>query len=66
MREQVFEYAPVGFDLWDPRTDLEPGERVRLTQPVGCPQNGTMGHVFVADETGRCRGLVLRKSLRPV
>lgn len=63
---RIYEYRPVGWDAFDPRTSLQPGDRVIKTQPAGCPRNGTMGHCFVADaETGQFIGLVLVNSLRP-
>lgn len=61
----VYIYDPVGWDVFDPRTDLQAGARVVKTQPYGTPRNGTMGHCFVADaDTGEFKGLVLVKSLR--
>jgi hypothetical protein len=61
----VYTYDPVGWDVFDGRTDLKPGDRVVKTQPHGCPRNGTMGHCFVADaETGKFVGLVMVKSLK--
>jgi hypothetical protein len=63
--EAVFEFHPVGVDLWDRRSHQpEPGARVVKTQPYGCPRNGTMGHCYVKDaETGVFHGLVLLSSL---
>jgi hypothetical protein len=61
----IYEFRPVGWDIWDNRTSLTAGDLVVKTQPHGCPTNGTMGHCFVADpETGDFLGLVLLKSLR--
>lgn len=64
-RSRVFTYAPVGVDAFDPKPHHpEPGARVILTQPTGCPKNGTMGFVYVKDaETGAFYGLVLKNSL---
>lgn len=60
-----YRFEPVGMDVWDRRRNQpEPGTVVVKTQPAGCPKNGTMGHVFVADaETGAFYGLVLKNSL---
>lgn len=67
-KKQVFEFHPVGLDLFDKRPHHPPvGTRVVKTQPAGCPKNGTMGHTFIADaETGKFIGLVLVKSLKKV
>lgn len=64
----TYEFDPVGLDLFDPRPFHPPlGQSVVLTQPAGCPRNGTMGFVYVADaETGEFYGLVLKNSLRKV
>jgi hypothetical protein len=68
MASKVYEFQPVGLDLWDRRKHQpKPGTKVVKTQPAGCPRNGTMGHTFVADaETGEFYGLVLTKSLKAV
>lgn len=60
-----YRFEPVGADVWDRRRNQpEPGAVVVKTQPAGCPRNGAMGHVFVADaETGAFYGLVLKNSL---
>jgi hypothetical protein len=58
-------YRPVGLDLFDRSHPEHVGQRVVLTQPAGCPRNGTMGHVFIAEaDTGAFIGLVLRNSLQ--
>jgi hypothetical protein len=66
MAKTTYRFEPVGLDVWDRRKNQPtPGTRVVLTQPVGVPRNGTMGHVFVADaETGEFYGLVLKASLK--
>lgn len=65
MSKTVFEYQPVGWDIFDARTDLKPGDKVVKIQPAGCPRNGTMGHCFVGDpETEEFIGLVLVNSLK--
>lgn len=66
MSKRVYVFEPVGADVWD-RREHQParGARVVLTQPYGCPPNGTMGHVYVKDAaTGSFYGLVLRASLK--
>ena len=61
----VYRFVPVGMDVWDRRSHQPPvGALVVLTQPHGCPRNGTMGHAYVKDATtGEFYGLVLRASL---
>jgi hypothetical protein len=63
---KVYEYQPVGMDIWDPCiVDLKPGMKVKKCQPQGCPKNGTFGHCYVCNaETGQFLGLVLMKSLK--
>jgi hypothetical protein len=64
-RARVFEYDPVGWDMFDPKTDLQRGDRVQKTQPYGTPRNGTMGMCFVQDvESGEFKGLVMENSLK--
>jgi hypothetical protein len=62
----VFQFKPVGFDLFDRRAHHpEPGTRVVLTQPAGCPRNGALGHVFIKDAaSGAFYGLCLKASLK--
>jgi len=60
-----YTFDPVGWDRFDPKTELKTGDIVIKTQPVGCPKNGTMGHCFVADLTGKFIGLVHKNSLVP-
>ena len=60
-------YNPAGMDLWDARTNLQPGTLVRVVNLPGCPRANTMGHCHVADaENGRFIGLVLTASLDTV
>lgn len=68
MSAAVYEFQPVGMDVWDRgRLAPERGTRVVKTQPAGCPRNGTMGHCYIADaETGAFYGLVLVNSLKRV
>jgi len=69
-RRAVFRFEPVGVDLFDRRPHHPPrGSLVVLTPRgsrhlIGCPPQGTLGHVFISDaESGRFLGLVLRASL---
>ena len=40
--------TPIGlFDLADKRVTAHTGHQVVVTQPYGCPRNGTMGHMYV-------------------
>lgn len=67
-RETVYEFRPVGWDVFDRRENQpEPGTLVVKTQPYGTPKNGTMGHCFVKDaKTDQFYGLVMVGSLRRV
>ena len=62
---KVYRFEAAGVDIYDRRDNTpENGTLVRLTQPYGCPRNGTMGHYFVADaETNEFIGLVSGASL---
>ena len=65
---------PTGlFDLADARVTDHTGHQVQVTQPYGCPKNGTLGHMYVncltcsdTDDQGRGKvffvGLVLISS----
>lgn len=59
----TYTYRPVGIDLWDPKSRAQAGQRVRVTQPYGCPKNGTMGHCYIESLAGEFLGLVLCNSL---
>jgi hypothetical protein len=66
---QVYEFQPVGVDIWDRRANQpEPGTLVvKCSGGAGTPPNGAMGHCYVADaDTEAFYGLVLEKSLRPL
>ena len=67
-KERVYEFRPVGLDLWEKRSHQPAaGTLVVKTQPYGCPRNGTMGHCYVKDaESGIFYGLVLEKSLEEI
>ena len=65
----LYAYKPVGFDLFDPCTNLTDGEIVRVINLHGCPRANTMGHCHVAYPdalAGDFIGLVLCNSLIPV
>ena len=60
----VYEYRPVLLDICDARTNLKPGDLVRVVNLHGCPRCNTMGHCHVADPvTGQFIGLVCCNSL---
>jgi len=68
-----YKFVPAGIDRFDRRPHHPaPGTVVTLTPKgdrniIGCPPQGTMGHVFISDaETGRFIGLVAKVSLKPV
>lgn len=54
----VYTYRPNGLDQWDARTDLKPGEKVRVVNLYGCPKANTMGHCHVNRLDGNFAGLV--------
>lgn len=61
---------PAGMDAWDSRVSSHAEHTVVLTQPHGCPKNGTMGHAYVDCKTCEAEaghrvfvGLVLLNSL---
>ena len=56
-------YRPVGMDIWDARTNLKAGTRVKVINMRGCPPANTMGHCYVEDMRGEFQGLVLCNSL---
>lgn len=60
----VYKYVPALLDIIDARTNLKPGDLVRVVNLPGCPKANTMGHCHVADpNTGHFIGLVLTASL---
>jgi hypothetical protein len=59
----IYVYRPVGLDRWDSRTNLQPGEKVRVVNLRGCPRANTMGHCHVNRLDGSFAGLVLCNSL---
>lgn len=64
LRGRKYRFDPVPIDARLPY--IEKGQVVVLTQPTGCPRNGTMGQTYVADgETGAFLGMVSRNSLSP-
>ena len=58
-----YRYAPVGLDVWDPRTDLQAGDVVTVVRLPGCPPPNTVGHAHVNGPDGTFAGLVLVASL---
>jgi hypothetical protein len=67
-RTATYEFQPCGMDLFDPKPfHPKAGDLVRITQPHGCPKNGTMGFTYVEDAaTGEFRGLVRISSLEKI
>ncbi len=46
-------FDPVGIDIFDrKRNTPTPGAIVTVTQPYGCPKNGTMDHCYVQGDKG--------------
>ncbi len=63
----LYEFQPVNIDIWDRRENHpEPGTICRLVQPVGCPKNGTMDHVFAEPVEGGSLFLCHKNSLTKV
>ena len=62
---RTYRYNPVGLDRWDARTNLQPGELVRVANLPGCPPANTMRHCHVYRLDGTFAGLVLCSSLEP-
>ncbi len=54
-------YDPMPIDACDPNMPawLKRGALVKVTQPYGCPPNGTMGHCFVEPTGLLTKGLQL-------
>ena len=62
----IYVFNPVGWDIFDPKTDLRPGELVRVIHPHGCPPPNTMGCAHVERlASGEFVGLVSTASLSP-
>ena len=59
-------YRPVALDIWDPKTDLEPGDEVIVRNLPGLPTANTIGHCHVIRPDGTLAGLVLVNSLAEV
>ena len=63
--KKVWVYDPVLMDIYDARTDLKPGDKVRVVKLPGCPPPGTMGMCHVGDPVdGKFIGLVCVNSLK--
>jgi hypothetical protein len=58
-------YYPNLLDRCDGRTNLVPGDIVKVVNLPGCPRANTMGHAHVNLE-GRFAGLVSTNSLYPL
>lgn len=60
----VYVYNPVPIDIYDAKTDLQKGEKVRVIRLPGCPGPNTMNHCHVERvSTGEFVGLVCCNSL---
>jgi hypothetical protein len=61
----IYVFNPEGFDRFDPKTDLEPGELVRVINLSGAPPANTMGQCYVERENnpGVFTGMVSTASL---
>jgi hypothetical protein len=60
---QKVKYVPNGWDTLDPKTNLKPGDIVRVTHCHGCPPPNTMNHCHVETLDGVFIGLVHCNSL---
>lgn len=63
-KNSVYVYNPCVLDIFDRRTDLKPGEEVRVIHPHGCPPPNTMNHCHVERLNGDFVGLVSCNSLQ--
>ncbi len=60
----IYTYDPCNWDMLDPKTCLEQGDKVRIFNKPGCPKANTMGHCHVEDpNTKEFYGLVSCNSL---
>lgn len=67
MRKGIYIYEPVMFDRYQENTrGLQPGLRLRVIQPKGCPKNGTMGMCYTETLEGKFVGLVCVNSLQRI
>jgi hypothetical protein len=65
VKSAVYIFEPVGCDVWDSRSLVEPGTLVVKTSLPGCPKSGVMGHTHIARaDDGSFAGLVLVNSLK--
>lgn len=60
----VYTFKPNAWDILDPKTNLNGGEKVRVCKLPGCPPPNTMGCCHVEDMKGKFLGLVSTGSLR--
>lgn len=59
----IYVYNAAGYDVFDSRTNLQNGEKVRVVQLPGCPKPNTMGHAHVERLNGDFVGIVYCSSL---
>lgn len=63
----IYTYEPVLLDLYDSRTNLKSGDKVRVINVYGCPKANTMGMCYVGDVvTRKFIGMVCTNSLTKV
>lgn len=61
----TYTFEAYGLDIYDSRTDLKDGERVKVVHKHGCPPANTMRHCYVNRVSdGKFAGLVLTASLK--
>ncbi len=61
-----YRFEPWGWDVFDPKADIESGAIVRVVNLPGAPKANTMGHAHVEDLDGNFLGLVSTASLVPL
>ena len=51
-KKKIYTFKRSGWDIVDsnPYHPID-GTKVMITQPYGCPTNGTMGHTYIMDAT---------------
>jgi hypothetical protein len=62
----LYSYEPQGYDLIDPKTNLEAGTVVKVGNLPNAPKANVMGQCYVFDiKTGKLIGMVSTQSLTP-
>ncbi len=63
----LYKFDPVGWDIFDPKTNLKKGDMVRVVNLPNAPKANTMGHCYVGHpQTGKFIGMVHCNSLTPI